>query len=145
MCEITQSPRVAIGKMLVPLGSRLRMEPVQIQLHRRNAPCFEIRFSRLPCCWPQPFVRRLRLRKAPVISIIGVAVTRRPQPRRRLFHQAATEAVSQLVTTIKAQALIVRALDHFRMALTLKDRLVPMVAARHVALRLQLWHQPRRS
>jgi hypothetical protein len=97
MCEITQSPRVAIGKMLVPLGSRLRMEPVQIQLHRRNAPCFEIRFSRLPCCWPQPFVRRLRLRKATVILNSGVAVT-----RRQLFHLAATEAVSQLAATIKA-------------------------------------------
>lgn len=135
MCEITQSQRVAIGKMLVPLSSRLRMEPVQIQLYRRNAPCFEIRFSRLPCCWPQPFVRRLRLRKAE-----PVAVTRRPQPRRRLFHQAAIEAVSQLAATIKA-----RTSDRFRVALTLQDRLVPMVAARHVALRLQLCHQPRRS
>lgn len=140
MCEITQSPRVAIGKMLVPLGSRLRMEPVQIQLHRRNAPCFEIRFSRLPCCWPQPFVRRLRLRKAE-----PVAVTRRQQPRRQLFHQAATEAVSQLAATIKAQESITQTLDHFRMALTLKDRLVPMVVARHVTLRLRLCHQPHRS
>jgi hypothetical protein len=140
MCEITQSLRVAIGKMLVPLSSRLRMEPVQIQLHRRNAPCFEIRFSRLPCCWPQPFVRRLRLRKA-----APEVVTHHPLPRRRLFHQAAIEAVSQLAATIKAQASIMRAFDHFRMALTLKDRPVPMVVARHVALRLRLCHQPHRS
>lgn len=135
MCEITQSPRVAIGKIHLPLSSRLGMEPVQIQLHRRNAPCFEVRFSRLPCCWPQPFVRRLRLRKAE-----PVAVTRRPQPRRQLFHQAATEAVSQLAATIKAQTS-----HRFRVVLTFQDRLVPMVAARQVALRLRLCHQPHRS
>ena len=53
MCESIQSPRVAIGKMLMAIGSVFRLELVQIQLHRRNVRRFEIRFSRLPCCWPQ--------------------------------------------------------------------------------------------
>ena len=90
--------------MLLPLiGCSLKCEPVQTQLHRRKAPCLEIKHSPLPFCLRQSFAQRRRSHKVEL-----AAGTRRLQPRRAAIevasHQAAAMVRPPVMSTVADRA-----------------------------------------